>query len=71
LFKGYLFAEALRHIEPEPFISYAEHVFDLDGAEKILSACGITRNMDRNLFWTRLNTLVGDFGFSGQSYLSS
>ncbi|KAE9367251.1 alpha/beta-hydrolase [Stipitochalara longipes BDJ] len=68
LYEGYLFAEATRNIEPEAFIGYLEKVFEKDGSEKVLSASQITRTMDRNLFWTRLNTLIGDVIFSAPTH---
>jgi hypothetical protein len=40
---GYLFAEAPRYIEPEPFIAYLDETFEKEGAEKVLSAYQITR----------------------------
>ncbi|KAH8749990.1 hypothetical protein BGZ57DRAFT_861255 [Hyaloscypha finlandica] len=66
--KGVSFAEATRDIEPEPLIAYLEETFEKEGTEKALSACQITRVMDKNLFWTRLNMLIGDVVFSAPSH---
>lgn len=41
-----------------------------DNATRLLSAYGIERGLDKNLFWTRLNTLAGDLTFSRMSPLT-
>jgi hypothetical protein len=60
-----VFAEIFCYVELETLISLLEVLFGLEAANKIPSVCSITRTMDRNLFWTRLNTLAGDLGFLG------
>ncbi|KAH9224255.1 Alpha/Beta hydrolase protein [Leptodontidium sp. 2 PMI_412] len=67
-YEGYLFAEALKHIDLERFVLHFEEKLGKDNATWLLSAYGIERGLDKNLFWTRLNTLAGDLTFSQSTH---
>ena len=67
-----MFLEILKRTKVEDLVLYFEQNLGQDNARRILSAYGIERGMDKNLFWARLGTLGGDFAFSrmSQSYRS-
>ncbi|KAH7403893.1 Alpha/Beta hydrolase protein, partial [Cadophora sp. MPI-SDFR-AT-0126] len=67
-YEGYLFADALKHIDLDNFVLHFEQKLGKEKASRMLSAYGIERGMDKNLFWTRLNTLVGDLTFSQSTH---
>jgi hypothetical protein len=48
-------------------VSYFEQNLGKDNASRVLKAYGIELGLDKNLFWTRLNTLAGDLMFSRTS----
>ncbi|KAM6520250.1 hypothetical protein FALCPG4_013799 [Fusarium falciforme] len=64
VFEGYLFAYNLSSVGPVVFCKHAEDTLGAEKAQRVLQAYEISRNMDRNLFWTRLCILCGDVMFS-------
>ncbi|KAG4428509.1 hypothetical protein IFR05_016006 [Cadophora sp. M221] len=67
-YEGYLFAEALKHIDLERLVLHFEQKLGKSNATRLLSTYGIERGLDKNLFWTRLNTLAGDLTFSQSTH---
>ncbi|KAF5006574.1 hypothetical protein FDECE_7049 [Fusarium decemcellulare] len=64
VFEGYLFAYSLSSVSPGVFCKHVEDTLGAEKAQQVLEAYGISRNMDQNLFWTRLCILCGDVMFS-------
>jgi carboxylesterase type B len=67
-YEGWLLADALKHIPLDGFIQLSNTTLGIENAKKILSAYDITPEMDSNLFWTKLNFLIGDVAFSDPTH---
>lgn len=64
VFEGYLFANNLSTVHPEDFCKHVEDTVGAEKAQTLLQAYDISRDMDQNLFWTRLCMFCGDVMFS-------
>ncbi|PVH68239.1 alpha/beta-hydrolase [Cadophora sp. DSE1049] len=69
LYEGYIFAGGLKLVKLDDFVHYFEKQLGRANATRILSAYRIEPGMDKNLFWTQLNTLAGDLTFSQSTHV--
>jgi hypothetical protein len=59
-----LLSPLLKNVDIDKFIVSSDYILGRSNALKILSAYNIAPKMDANLFWTKLNFLMGDIMFS-------
>jgi hypothetical protein len=62
--QGFVLHDALKHVPFDAFINLSNNVLGAVNASEILAAYQITQDMEPNLFWTRLQFLMGDVMFS-------